>query len=139
MFKSGRGMKANLSITKAGSGNAAEGVAAGDNAESSVEGPGPDKSTQFELVKTLQGLVFKINPALTAPAPNIKFIGRKVWDKGKRKVLKDPRPVTRFNDGGNVVELPPSDEQISKRLFYHEKAGVIRRHFPHLYKKVVRK
>lgn len=67
---------------------------------------------------------------------NIKFIGRKVFDKTKRKILSDPSPIDRYSAAGDVVKLPPADWQKANRLFYHERAAEIARLFPHLYKVV---
>jgi hypothetical protein len=68
------------------------------------------------------------------PAPNIKFVGRDVYDKAKRKILRVVDPVDRFSDGGNLVKLPPADFQKRRRLFYHEAAELIAATFPNLYK-----
>lgn len=73
------------------------------------------------------------------PANNIKFVGRQTWDKHRRKVLKDPQPIERITGGDGVIDLPPADFQISRRLFYHKAARLIVRRFPHLYKNVISK
>lgn len=76
---------------------------------------------------------------ITIPANNIKFVGRQTWDKHRRKVLKDPQPIERITGGDGVIDLPPADFQISRRLFYHKAARLIVRRFPHLYKNVISK
>lgn len=70
------------------------------------------------------------------PAPNIKFVGRPEYDKGKRKIQRPNDPIERFSDGGNLVKLPPADFQKRRRLFYHEAAALIAATFPNLYKTV---
>lgn len=72
------------------------------------------------------------------PKPNVKYIGRVRWDKGKRKRLDRNEPIEQFSDRGAIVELPSAATQERKRLFYHEQAGAIVNAFPHLYKPVIR-
>lgn len=75
----------------------------------------------------------------TLPAvkkPNIKFAGLDVWDKAKRKVIREIRPIESFQLSGQAINLPSADSQKAKRLFYHEAADQIVRSFPHLYKRV---
>jgi len=66
--------------------------------------------------------------------PNIKFVGRREFDKAKRKVLYDPQPIETVSFAGRVVKLPPADWQKRNRLFYHIGAVDIVAAFPHLYK-----
>jgi hypothetical protein len=73
------------------------------------------------------------------PKPNIKFCGRKYWDRPKRKVLREDLPVETIVDGGDVLILPPAAVQLSNRLFYHAEASRIVQLFPHLYKLVTAK
>lgn len=71
--------------------------------------------------------------------PNIKFAARKTWDKGKRKVLKDPAPIEFIKLPGDSIELPPARFQIERRTFYHARASEIIAAFPHLYKRVIQR
>jgi hypothetical protein len=75
-------------------------------------------------------------PPADRPKPNIKFIGRRVFDAGKRKVLSDPQPLERISFAGRLVNLPAAGWQKRNRLFYHKAAAEIIAAFPHLYKKV---
>ena len=80
-----------------------------------------------------------LGPATPDPASkpvNIKFCGRRVFDKAKRKVVTPNDPIERFSDRGELIELPPAAFQINRRLFYHSDARRIVRSFPHLYKLV---
>lgn len=78
--------------------------------------------------------VARATPEKALPPANIKFVGRDVWDKGKRKILSRAEPIDRYSDAGELVLLPPADFQKRRRLFYHEHAGRIAAAFPHLYK-----
>lgn len=83
------------------------------------------------------------DPALSAretlPPANIKFCGRVVWDKNRRKVVIVNDPIETFSDCGEVIKLPPADFQKRKRLFYHKDAARIARTFSTLYKIIRRK
>lgn len=67
---------------------------------------------------------------------NIKFVGRQVWDRQKRKVIKDPQPVESYSSPAGQVILPAAALQVQDRFFYHAKAAEIARLFPWLYKLV---
>ena len=66
----------------------------------------------------------------------IKFTGRDVWDKKKRKIEKVVDPVTAFMFEGRQVKLPSIEIQRSQRIFEHKDGLAIVRSFPHLYKQV---
>jgi hypothetical protein len=70
---------------------------------------------------------------------NIKFVGRPVYDAGKRKRLDNIEPIERYSDRGEVIELPAAELQKNRRVFYHPKAADIVGAFPHLYKTVTSK
>lgn len=76
---------------------------------------------------------------VTGRRPNIKFIGRRTWDRDKKKVLKDPQPIEKITIGRRTIELPAADFQKGRRLFYHSDAREIARRFPKLYKLVQNK
>lgn len=71
--------------------------------------------------------------------PNIKYVGRPRWDKGKRKRLDYNAPIESFSDRGRIVELPSPSVQERQRKFYHEDAGQIVRLFPFLYKRLIQR
>jgi hypothetical protein len=75
----------------------------------------------------------------SSPPANVKYTGRAVWDKGKRKRLDQNAPIESFSDRGQIVDMPAAAIQEGQRLFYHEQAEQIVRTFPHLYKRVIRK
>jgi hypothetical protein len=80
----------------------------------------------------------------TTPDPslkpaNVKYTGRAVYDRGKRKRIDRNEPIESFSDRGEVFTLPPAADQLQNRFFYHEKAEAIAAAFPHLYKRVIRK
>jgi hypothetical protein len=91
-------------------------------------------SKKTQVANNAESGVTTATPEKALPAANIKFIGRDVWDKGKRKILKAAAPIDRYSDAGELVLLPPADFQKRQRLFYHEQAGRIAAAFPHLYK-----
>jgi hypothetical protein len=78
-----------------------------------------------------------------APAPNLKFIGKdeeldKLDAKGVAHVL-EAEPLTKINDGENVITLPSVEEQRTGSPFYHPDAATIARLYPGLYKVSVEK
>lgn len=78
-------------------------------------------------------------PAATMQPANIKYIGRMVYDKAKKKIRSHDLPIESVSVGGQTITLPDAETQKTRRLFYHDQAGTIIRSFPHLYKAVVRK
>lgn len=72
-----------------------------------------------------------------APAPNLKFIGKET-DTGKldatgQPVMIQPEPLTKINNGEQVIILPPVEAQRAEP-FFHRDAPVIVRLYPALYK-----
>lgn len=105
--------------------------------------PGPASSSSITPETTLPAepstmleIAGELLKANVKGRANIKFIGRKVYGPGKRKILSDPSPIVRYSIDGRTVHCPPADWQKRNRLFYHERAGEIVRLFPHLYKLV---
>lgn len=108
------------------------GTASSDDAGLSVDVEVYEQTTTGRVFMRLRNVVEELGRR----APNVKFVGRAEYDKGKRKILKPNDPIERFSDAGELFLLPPADFQKRRRLFYHESAARIAATFPTLYKLV---
>lgn len=72
----------------------------------------------------------------STPAANLKFVGRREFDRHKRKVVNPNDPVESISISGRIIALPAAETQKANRMFYHEDAAEIANAFPHLYRMI---